>query len=178
MTTIICGTNRTNSETAKFAKQFYQFFQEKEAPVQLLELEKLPHDWFFPDMLVAATQSPSIGDVQDRYLLQADKFLFVSPEYNGSFPGVLKLFIDAISIREYANNFKDKKIALAGIASGKAGNLRGMDHLSQIVQHMGGILMPNRMPISSIKSLYQSDGSIETTTLQAMEKFVEQFIEF
>jgi NAD(P)H-dependent FMN reductase len=48
-------------------------------------------------------------------------------------PGSLKLFIDACSVREYKQNFKGKKAALVGIASGRAGNLRGMDHLTGVM---------------------------------------------
>ena len=178
MVTIICGTNRPDSETAKFSKKYFELFKSKGVEVKLLELEKIPHDWFFADMYDAKKQAKSIAKVQEDYFFSAEKLLFVAPEYNGSFPGVLKLFLDAISIREYAQNFKNKKAALSGIASGRAGNLRGIDHLTGILHHVGTTVMPQNLPISSIGSLKDEAGEINADTVKTMEEFVDTFLAF
>jgi NAD(P)H-dependent FMN reductase len=178
MITIICGTNRPNSETAKFSKKYFDLFKSKGAEVKLLELEKIPHDWFFADMYDSKKQAQSIAKVQEDYFFSAEKLFFVSPEYNGSFPGVLKLFLDAISIREYPRNFKNKKAALSGVASGRAGNLRGIDHLTGVLHHVGTTVMPQSLPISSIGSLKDEAGEINADTVKAMEAFVDTFLAF
>lgn len=178
MITIICGTNRPNSETAKFSKKYFELFKAKGVEVKLLELEKIPHDWFFADMYDSKKQAANIATVQEEYIFPATKFLIVSPEYNGSFPGVLKLFIDAISINEYPRNFKNKKAALSGIASGRAGNLRGMDHLTGVLHHVGTTVMPQNLPISSIGSLQNEAGEIDADTVKTMGEFVDGFLAF
>ena len=112
-------------------------------------------------------------------MLPAQKFIFISPEYNGSFPGVLKLFLDACSVREYKATFKGKKAALVGIATGRAGNLRGMDHLTGILNHLGIIVLPNKVPISKIDQLYGESGDIaDAVTLRLIERHVEEFLAF
>lgn len=178
MITIICGTNRPNSETAKFAQKYFTLFTSKGVTVKLLDLAKIPHDWFFPEMHDATTQAPSIAKIQEEFIFPANKLFIVSPEYNGSYPGVLKLFLDAISIREYPKNFKNKKAALSGIASGRAGNLRGIDHLTGVLHHVGTTVMPQSLPISSVGSLFEEDGNINEATVNLMEAFVDTFLEF
>lgn len=128
MITVISATNRKDSEAQDFAKFYVKTLSARTSEeVKLLALEEIPHDWFHPDMYAEKGQSPSLARLQDEYMLPAGKFVFVIPEYNGSFPGVLKLFLDACSVRKYHETFKGKKAALLGVASGRAGNLRGMD---------------------------------------------------
>ena len=86
-------------------------------------------------------------------MLAADKFWFVFPEYNGGIPGMLKLFLDAISVRAYKATFHGKKACLTGISTGRAGNLRGLDQLTNILNYLQVIVHPNKVPISSISRL-------------------------
>ncbi len=179
MITVINGTNRADNTSGVFAEHFYYLVQKKSsASVKYLSLSAIPHDWFSPDMYDGENQHPTIAKVQDEYISPAQKLFIVSPEYNGGVSGVLKLFIDALSVRNYSSNFKNKKIGLAGTAAGRAGNLRGMDQLTQIFQHMGGIIMPQQLPISRISSLIEEDTITEIGTLKAMENHVNAFLDF
>ncbi len=180
MITVISGTNRLNSEALHFANHYFELLSQKaDEPVKLLALEKIPHDWFHPDMYEKGAQSPSLSVLQDEFILPATKFVYVIPEYNGGFPGVLKLFLDACSIREYRPSFLGKKAALVGVATGRAGNLRGIEHLTGILHHVGTIVMPQILPISSIEKLLDEKGNItDTGTLMAIERQVEAFLAF
>lgn len=178
MITVISGTNRKNSECLRFAQLYYDMLKaNSDEKVKLLALENIPHDWFHEEMYT--TQSASLTKLQDEYILPADKFVFFIPEYNGGFPGTVKLFIDACSIRAYNRNFKGKKAALLGVASGRAGNLRGMDHLAGVLNYLGTITMPNKLPISQIKQLKDEEGAItDQNTLEAMEAHAKDFLAF
>ncbi len=180
MITVVSGTNRKGSECLAFAHTYANLLRGlTEEAVQVLALEEIPHDWFFPEMYEKERQTAGLINLQDQYILAANKFAFFSPEYNGGFPGSLKLFIDGISIREYGRNFKGKKAALVGIATGRAGNLRGMDHLGSVLQHMGTIIMPNKLPISSIGKLINEQGEIiDEPTLQVMSNHAQELIAF
>lgn len=180
MITIICGTNRRNSEALHFATHYFNLLKEKASePVKLLALEHIPHDWFHPDMYEKETQSSSLAALQDEYVLPANKFVYIIPEYNGGVPGALKLFLDACSIREYKASFSGKKAALVGVASGRAGNLRGIEHLTGIMHHVGTVVMPQILPISSIEKLMDDYGNItDTGTLVAIERQVNAFLAF
>jgi NAD(P)H-dependent FMN reductase len=178
MITVISGSNRKGTECLTFASAYTQMLRRlTDEPVELLALDQVAHDWFHPDMY--DEPSPSIIALQEKYILPADKFVFFSSEYNGGFNGVLKLFIDAVSVRRYKDNFKHKKAALIGVASGRAGNLRGMDHLTGILNHLGAIVMPDKLPISRIEKLMDENGAVaDPATLKAMEDHAREFVGF
>lgn len=175
MITIISGTNRKESESTHFAKHVFELFKETtKQEVKFVDLQDLPHDWFHNTMYSADGQSASLTKVQDESILPAEKFVFVIPEYNGSFPGAVKLFIDGCSVREYKRNFQGKKASIIGIAAGRAGNLRGMEHLTGVLNYLGTTVMPNRLPISSIGSLLDENKKVKD---EATEKSLKEFVE-
>ncbi len=178
MITIISATNRKDSQALRFARHYHETFEKlADEEIQLLALADVSHDWFHPDMY--EQPSDSLIELQDNYILPAQKIFFIISEYNGGMPGAVKLFIDALTVREYSKNFKNKKVGMAGVASGRAGNLRGMEHLTGIMNYLGAIVMPNRLPISRISQLIGSDGTIvDEATLAVMEKHVQEFIGF
>ncbi len=180
MITIISGTNRYGSETEKIAASIRDLVMENTADnVQLLCLSDLPLDFISTHMYTSEGQHPIIGQMQDRFLLPADKFWFVFPEYNGGVPGILKLFLDAVSVRAIDETFKGKKACLTGISTGRAGNLRGMDHLSNILNYLQVIVHPNRLPISSISQLMNAQGDFEDReTTREIASQVQEFLTF
>lgn len=180
MIAIITGTNRRKSEALTFAKIYQEEFEKQsgEKPV-LINLEHIPGQLWHPDMYDSDKQAPEIVQIQDEVMIPAEKLVFVVPEYNGGFPGALKLFLDALSVREYKKTFKGKKALLVGIASGRAGNLRGLEHLTGILNHVGTVVLPNKLPISSIEKLLNEDGTLHHEPTQTViAKHVEEFLAF
>lgn len=180
MITVISGTNRKGSETSHVAKHiFNELSKISGEEVKFLDLQDIPSDWFHNAMYSAENQSESLTAIQDEYILPADKLFFVTPEYNGGFPGVVKLFIDACSIRKYKENFQGKKAALVGVASGRAGNLRGMEHLTGVLNYLGTTVYPQKLPVSSIGSVLDENKKIvNKDTLSALEKLCTGFVSF
>ena len=180
MITVVSGTNRKNSECLRFAALYAELLQKHTSQkVGLLALENIPHDWFFPEMYKAEHQAPSLASIQNEFILPATKMAFVIPEYNGGVPGALKLFVDACSIRKYKENFKGKKAALIGVATGRAGNLRGLDHMADVLNHLGTVVLPNKQPISRIQDLTDSEkGQIDEPTVLLLEKHALEFLAF
>ncbi|MCI5084179.1 MAG: NAD(P)H-dependent oxidoreductase [Saprospiraceae bacterium] len=180
MITVISGSNRKGSECLRFAQKYADLLRlNTEEEVSLVALENIAHDWFSPLMYKSGKQGKIITEIQDAYILPAEKFVFVIPEYNGGVPGSLKLFIDAISVRKYKENFKNKKAALIGVATGRAGNLRGLDHMADVLNHMGTVVFPNKQPISKIGDLTDDEmGVTDEATINLMEKHAISFIHF
>lgn len=178
MITLISGTNRALAKTDAVTKYITDLLQELNIPNQTLYLKDLKADFLNDLMYSSDNQSEQLRSLQDEYICAADKFIIISPEYNGSFPGILKLFIDAISVREYAKNFSSKKIALVGVSSGWAGNFRGMDHLAEIFAHQGGLCMPKRMAIPNIEQNFDGKVFTDTKLGDRLVDFVKAFIAF
>lgn len=180
MITVIIGSNRQNNATAIFAKHVYeQLKKEGEEEVALLDLTTLLPEIVGTGIYKKGQQPTSIAQIQNDYFLPAHKFWFFVPEYNGSIPGILKLLLDAISVREYEATFSNKKACITGIASGRAGNLRGMDHLADILNHLNIAVLPNKLPISSIfKLLDDQKQLVDTKTIQCLEEQKTAFLQF
>lgn len=180
MITVIQATNRPDSNSefisrhvAELLKRHYQ------GSTGLLSMVELTQDVLSGVGYEASSLTESLINIQDQRMVPADKFIWILPEYNGSFPGILKLFIDAISVRKYKETFAQKKSLLIGIATGRSGNIRGMDHLSGILMHMNSIVYPRLLPVSRITDLMDDKGNImHAPTLKTLEEHVKGFLTF
>ncbi len=180
MITLISGTNRPGSETLKIAKYIAELLRARTSEaVAMIDLVQMKSDVIRYDMYKVHGQSKEIMTWQDELILPAHKFWFVFPEYNGGVPGILKLFLDAISVRNLNESFHGKKACLTGVSSGRAGNLRGLDHLTNILNYLQVIVLPNRLPISSIRSLNDANGVLtDELTIEVLSQQVEEFLAF
>ncbi|HXI00344.1 MAG TPA: NADPH-dependent FMN reductase [Sphingobacteriaceae bacterium] len=173
MTTIIAATNRPESYTLKLAEYYQRKLSEKEYSADLLSLAQVPDQVLHTHMY--DKQHEAFKSIQDT-VTGTDKFLFIVPEYNGSFPGVLKVFIDAC---KYPESFYGKKAALVGLSSGKYGNIRGIDHFTGICHYINLHVMPLRLHIPAIKQEFDSSWDlVKADTLKFTNQQIEQFIAF
>lgn len=171
MTTIIASTNRFNSNTLKVAKYYQRELDKKGLQTTLFDLRELPLNFISDDLYGKKTDE--FKKIQ-ALISQTTKFLFVIPEYNGSYPGVLKTLIDACA---YPESFYDKKACLVGLSSGKYGNVRGIEHFSGVCAYLHLNVMPLRLHISNIKTELNEDGDLFVAdtvkfTHQQMDKFI------
>ena len=143
------------------------------AEAGLLSLMQLPPNLLETDLF--GKRSAEFKPIQD-IITQTDKFLFVIPEYNGSFPGVLKVFIDAC---DFPTSFYEKKAALVGVSSGKYGNIRGIDHFTGVCHYINLHVMPLKLHIANIKTELDENGNFfKEDTLRFTDEQIEKFIAF
>jgi chromate reductase len=173
MVTIISSTNRPGSSTLKLAQYYQNKLHEKGIEAGLLSLAELPPNIIQTDLY--GQRSAEFMPIQD-IVTKTQKFLFIIPEYNGSFPGVLKVFIDACSFPE---SFYEKKAALVGVSSGKYGNIRGVDHFTGICNYVHLHVMPLKIHIASIHRELDENGNLfKEDTLRFTNEQIDKFIKF
>lgn len=173
MITIVSGTNRANSNTLKVARYYLKTLQEKGQEASIFDLRDLPAEIIQTDLY--GKRSAAFLPIQEL-VTATSKFLFIIPEYNGSFPGVLKTFIDAC---DFPDSFYNKKAALTGISSGKYGNIRGIDHFSGICSYLHLNVLPLRLHIPAIKTEFDEKGNFfKADTLKFTTDQIEKFIAF
>jgi chromate reductase len=166
MYTIISGTNRAGSHTEKVAFEYLKILKAKNTDAVIFTLEDV-------DVL---KKNAAFSEMEATFLIPAQKFIFIIPEYNGSFPGVLKAMIDITDVRKA---WWWKKALLTGVSTGRAGNLRGMDQIAASLQHMNVYVHPNKLPISSIDKIMDAEGVIHNeNTLRAINQQLDEFIQF
>ncbi len=164
--TIISGTNRPGSNTLRVAKKYLHLLEEKGIPANFVSLEGLDVN----------TRNDQIRQLEREVLIPTRKFIFIIPEYNGSFPGVLKALIDNTDIE---NVWWGKKALLTGVSTGRAGNLRGMEHLTGVLHYLKINVHHNKLPISVVNKLMNNDKDIvDASTLKVISKQLDEFIGF
>ncbi|HVV56262.1 MAG TPA: NAD(P)H-dependent oxidoreductase [Mucilaginibacter sp.] len=173
MITIISSTNRPGSSTLKVARYYQQQLKEKGIEAGILSLADLPPNLIQTDLY--GSRSAAFEPIQ-QIVTRTEKFLFIIPEYNGGFPGVLKVFIDACSFPE---SFYEKKAALVGISSGKYGNVRGVDHFTGVCHYIHLNVMSLKIHIASIHKELDPNGNLfKEDTVRYVNEQIEKLIQF
>lgn len=167
MLTIISGSSRGDNNTRKVAAEYQRILKdqfEQEASIYAL------------DNIDGSVRDANFKEAEQRLLVPAHKFIILMPEYHGSYPGILKLMIDNSDVK---NVWWHKKVLLVGVSTGRAGNLRGMEHLTGVLLHMKMLVHPNRLPISLVDKLMNEDYLFtDQNTLQAIQTQLAEFIQF
>ena len=174
MITLISGTNRPASNSKAIVDLYARMLEQRGASYQILDLAELPDD-FTVSALYDNTGKNEEFNKLSGLIPHSDKFVFVVPEYNSSFPGVLKAFIDGLA---YPYTFKDKKGALIGLSSGMQGSGLALSHLSDILNYLGMHVMAMRLKLAHIEKNF--DGTELTNKLyqELLEQHVDQFLKF
>jgi NAD(P)H-dependent FMN reductase len=176
MITLIVGTNRPGSNTRKVATQIESIYGELKVPINILDLAKLPPEIFSPN---SYAEKPKSFLPFSETVLQSSGLHVVTPEYNGSVPGVLKYFIDMLKFPE---SFERKPVCFTGVAAGMWGALRPIEQLSAIFAYRNAHLFPERVFMPQINSLLDASGKIKDAELlerlkaqaDGFAKFVEK----
>ena len=172
MITIISSTNRLESKSLKVAKEAFLLLKElTDKQVRLLDLSEIN----FENLNTTSYQSNSkyANNIRDEFLIPAQQFVFIIPEYNGSFPGILKYFIDTISTTGFSETFHNKKALLIGVSQGRAGNLRGLTHFASILMHMNVTVIPQSLPLSTIDNKWDEKGTLIDSTKKRIQKHLQ-----
>jgi len=173
MISIISGTNRTPSNSEILANYYHRIFQEKRVDSRILPLTDLPPSLIATDLY--GKRSAAFQPIQDQ-VTATEKFLFIIPEYNGSFPGILKLFVDACSFPE---SFMGKKAALVGHSTGRYGNIRGVEHFTGVCHYCGLLVLPLKLHIPRIQHEFDPQGDlVDGDAKRFINDQIDRFIAF
>lgn len=109
------------------------------------------------EYLFGSTIAPWGGDGRTNewkeIVKHVDGFVIVSPEYNHSYPGELKILLDAGDRENYAR----KPIALCGVSSGGLGGARVVEQLQQVVTSLQAIPVPQPLYFSNVEDSDPND---------------------
>jgi len=167
---ILSCTNRPDSNTLKVSRIYENILKTKQVNAKILDFCSLPENIAFAETF--GKRSEPFRSLVEDFVLTQNKFIFVVPEYNGSFPGILKVFLDSTHPRDWAG----KKACLVGVSDGRAGNLRGMDHLTGILQYLKMHVLHNKLPISVIAKVLSNEGFADAAQMRACEAQVNDFL--
>jgi len=173
MLTLIIGTNRPNNNTTKIAHHVEETFAALGVRLQVIDLGKLPPEIFSPS---SYTQKPASFHPFAQAILESDGLIIVTPEYNGSMPGVLKYFIDML---KFPDSFEKRPVCFIGLSAGIWGALRPIEQLQQIFSYRNALIYPVRIFMPGINGLLNDQGRLtDPDLLGRLKSQAEGYIDF
>lgn len=172
MIEIIAGTDRPNSNTLKVARFVHSLYADAKVPAEILDLSTLNLSEVSGGPYGKVTAG-GFREAIDR-VNQADGLVMVVPEYNGSYPGILKLFID---YWKYPDTFEGRPVAFIGLGT-RWGGLRPVEHLQQVFTYRAAYNFPVRVFLSNIDKVLQDGKIIEPMMLELIKTQTRDFPRF
>lgn len=171
--TVLTGTNRPHSNTRKIANIVRELYQSLGAEVMDLDLQNLPPAIFSPE---AYAEKPAGFKPLVEKILKCDGLVVITPEYNGSIPGVLKYFIDMLP---FPDSFEHRPVAFVGLGAGMWGALRPIEQLQQVFGYRNGLIFPSRVFLPHIGNLLDNHGKLKDSDIQLrLDSQARDFLEF
>ncbi|WP_027963613.1 NADPH-dependent FMN reductase [Halalkalibacillus halophilus] len=110
----------------------------------------------------------------------ADIVLFATPQYNGSFPGVLKNGIDWLTRPGGNNSISGKVAGIVGATPGNSGTIQAQLHLREVLSHLNVHVPPQpRVLVSSAGDLFDEHDNLvlPEAEVNRYEKLISKLIE-
>ena len=159
---IIIGSTREGRQADSVARWLVPIAKAHGAfDVEVLDLR----DWalpFFQETFATVgdlknpTYSQPIVKQWNQKLAAADAFLFITPEYNHSIPGVLKNALDSVFV-SFA--MRHKPAGMVGYSNGLAAGVRAVEHLAQIAFETEMHALRDTVLIARVQEAFKPDGS-------------------
>ncbi|MGZ3726455.1 MAG: NADPH-dependent FMN reductase [Pseudobdellovibrio sp.] len=169
---VIVGSLRSESFNRKMA-QVLVSLAPKSLSLEIVEIGQLP---LYNQDLDENNTPASWVEFRDK-IKNFDGFLFVTPEYNRSVPGVLKNALDVAS-RPYGKNAWDGKPgAVVSVSVGSTGGMGANHHLRQSLVFLNVPTMQQpEAYIGNAAKLFNEKGElVNQTTHDLMRKFLMAF---
>jgi chromate reductase, NAD(P)H dehydrogenase (quinone) len=170
---ILSGTNRRGSRTRQVAEQVLQKFKKHTKDVEIIDLTDLPFQEL-NDSHYGGRNLPTVIGAAVEKINKSEGLVVITPEYNGSMPGVLKFFIDHWS---YPTSFEFRPIAFVGLGM-RWGGMRPVEHLQQIFNYRNAFIYPERVFINNIDTALKDGVLGDQMVNELLDKQANGFVRF
>jgi NAD(P)H-dependent FMN reductase len=163
---VILGTSRQGRESEHVA-QFVFDQTKKRAGVEteLIDVRTLPMKL---DDAGEQMKDPKFSAAVDR----CDAIIIVTPEYNHSFPGLLKHALD-MNLKEYIH----KAVGICGVSAGPIGGARVIESLLPVLRELGLVTIFEDVNFGTVGKLFDQDGKLlDENFVRRVDKFLGELI--
>ena len=180
---IFAGSTRQDSYNRKLAKVAASIARQQGAEPSLLELSDYDIPLYNADLEAQGTPADVIRLKQAMHSHAA--WIVCSPEYNGSYPALLKNAIDWASSpvkgdAQWSDGvlpFRNKVIGMASASPGGLGGLRAQSHLAALLLNLECWVAPRSHAVSHAAEAFDAQGHLlRTQNQQGMEALVQQVL--
>lgn len=174
------GSCRRDSFNRKLVAAAARIASEKGAEVELIELGDLPMPIFDEDLEAEGT--PENATTFKEKLKAADGFLIASPEYNSSYPALVKNVIDWASRPAEGEPtlaaFSGKACGLLAASPGALGGIRMLPQLRLLLSNIVVHVVPNAFGLGKAHEAFDESGALTNErAIASVTRVVEQTIE-
>lgn len=169
----ICGSLRTLSYTRMAVRIALQGAAAHGATTRLIDLRD--YDLVFCDgSHKEAERAPDVTRLRQA-VRDAQGIILGTPDYHGSFSGVLKNALDLMGFAE----FEGKVLGLVAVAGGAAGSVNALNNLRVVGRSLHAWVVPEQVSIPRAHSVFQDDGTLKDAGLhQRLEEVGHQVARF
>ena len=168
---IISGSPRTNSLSHRVALHLKNWLSQNSThDVDIIDMR----DWNIPP-IQAAWSSVDKAPVEFQPLAErifnADAYILVTPEYNGSYSPAMKNLLDHFPKRHH------KPFGIVTASPGAMGGIRASQQLLQLVPALFGVTSPYMLIIPAVDKKFSPDGDLLDESFQnGVHNFISEFL--
>ncbi len=168
---IISGSPRINSVTRRVAIHLKNLLQaQTDHEVDVIDLK----DWNLPmvqTVFVSENKTPEEFKPLANRVFNAEAFILVTPEYNGSYSPALKNLLDHFPKQQH------KPFGIVTASPGAMGGIRASQQLLQLVPALFGIASPYLLIVPQVDKKFDAEGKLIDEKFQNnVHNFISEFI--
>jgi NAD(P)H-dependent FMN reductase len=163
---VILGTARQGRESEHAARLVFEQTQKRAGvETQFIDIRTLPMRL---DDAGEQMKDPSFSATVNR----CDALIIVTPEYNHSFPGLLKHALD-MNLKEYIH----KAVGICGVSAGVFGGARVIEQLLPVMRELGLVTIFEDVNFGKIGMLFDERGKLlDDNFIRRIDTFLDELI--
>ena len=170
-TAILTGSIRKGRQSHKAALFLKKKLEERGIEVDLIDLNESPLPLFGTDPDHSGIFESNIKEISGR-LQKAEALIFVTPEYHGSFSGVIKNAID-----HFWSEFQKKPIGVATASAGRMGGINASTQLQHVILRIGAYPLPVKFLVPEVPVTFDnSNNPLSNSLVNSANKFLDEFL--
>jgi FMN reductase len=121
-----------------------------------------------------ASSTPELVTRARDTVRAATGVILATPEYHGSYSAAIKGVIDNLG---YPSVLAGKPVALLGVAAGRIGAIKALEHLGSVCLHVGALVLPGPVSVARVREVFAEEGRCtDPETELRIRRLVESLI--
>jgi NAD(P)H-dependent FMN reductase len=168
---IISGSPRENSVTHRVAVFLQKLLTEKtNHTVSIID----SREWDLPllqQVFVSVDATPEEFKPLSKRMFDAQAFILVTPEYNGSYTPVMKNLLDHYPKQSH------KAFGIVTASTGIMGGIRATQQMLLLINALFGIASPHMLVVGNVDKKFDEDGNLLDEAYQKnIDVFIREFL--
>lgn len=167
------GSTRKDSCNKKLIENAAELARGMGAEVKIIDLKDYPIPFYDADDEQNKGMPENAKKLRNM-MIESNRIIISTPEYNASLSGVLKNALDWASRSQDGKPSRDaflgKKVAIMSCSPGNGGGARALAHLRAIISNIGGEVIPLEVAVPDCYSVFNSEGKLTNESIKGRLK--------